>query len=157
VGVPDLVVEDMWLDPPNAGSGQPVTINVRIANRGTGMAWNPENGGGFYTDVYLGRSLTLLSCEFPGYGNVEPIICNSTIPPGEARMFFRHYPNGLPLDGQRLLYIRADVHEANPYGLIPESDECNNVFPSLSQDEFNQQYLPLLSRNLPARYLGSRK
>jgi hypothetical protein len=157
VGVPDLVVEDMWLDPPDAGGGQPVTISVRIANRGTGMAWNPENGGGFYTDVYLGRSLDLLSCGFPGYGDVEPLICNIPIPPDEARTFSRYYPDGLPLNGQQLLYVRADVHEANPYGLVPESNECNNVFPDLDQDKFSRQYLPLLSRNLPFRYLGSRK
>lgn len=134
VGVPDLVVEDVSLDPPDATNGEPATVSVRIANRGTGMAWNPMNGGGFYTDVYvdLNRTRSLLSCQIPEYGDVDPIICSDPIPPGETRTFSREYPNGLLLNGQRLFYVWADVHEANSYGLIPESDECNNVFPVLN-------------------------
>lgn len=151
VGVPDLIVEDMRLDPPDVRSGQPVTISVRIANRGTGMAWNPTNGAGFYTDVYLkvdlNRALNLASCEFPGYGDVDPIICNEPIPPGEIRTFSQSYPNGWPSDGPQSLYVRADVHEANSYGLVPESNECNNVFPRLDSDRISLYYLPLISSN----------
>ncbi|RME46760.1 MAG: hypothetical protein D6791_07475, partial [Chloroflexi bacterium] len=147
VGIPDLVIEDMWLDPPEVRAGEPVTLSVRIANWGTGMAWNPTNGGGFYTDVYVNlatrRMPDLFSCGFPGYGDIEPIVCNDPIPPGEARIFSQVYPDGLPLGAGQRFYVRADVHEANWFGLVPETDECNNLFPALN---VHSSLLPLLLR-----------
>ncbi|MDY7042063.1 MAG: CARDB domain-containing protein, partial [Chloroflexota bacterium] len=154
IGVPDLVIESITTSPETILVGTPVTFTVRIRNQGTGPAWNPNNKGGFYVNVFLDQEPP------PSYpsSSVEPDAwgTSSALYPGQIRDVQLSFP-GFSTTGGHVAYAKVDnyYYPDNPvtwqrFSLVPESDESNNVFGpvgvEMGQGSFNV-YLPLVLRN----------
>ena len=140
VGVPDLVVSDFRVEPadlitPNV----PITFTIVVVNQGTGWAYNPDNYGGFYVDIYTG--------SVPSY----PWVRNSDIgvfdtvpglaPGAEHTLVLKHPGFSEEQIWGRIMAFYAKVDNyADPvteqgritgwtrlWGIVPESNEMNNV------------------------------
>jgi len=150
IGVPDLVVISFTIEPqkPNV----PVTFTVQIANYGTGRAENPASGGGSTLDIFTSP---VESYPWERYGPIWDYI--PPIAPGDNYTHIVTVNN--PFDQEKIqfseqelreaeFYVRVDSHADHPYGLVPESDEMNNIgkSPSPSPDNYDI-YLPLVQRN----------
>ncbi|MGD1994483.1 MAG: hypothetical protein PVI59_14915, partial [Anaerolineae bacterium] len=143
IGVPDLVVRHFAVEPMPPAAGEPLTFTVVIENQGTGPAWNPVNRAGFWIDVF---TATIPSYPFERYGfafkDPPPLM-----PGAEYTQVITHA--GLTLDQLAAVvdgfYVRVDNHAEHAYGLVPESDEWNNVAGPLAIWT-HSTYLPLVLR-----------
>ena len=154
VGVPDLVVADFSVDP-DPGALPPdgpveFTFTITVKNEGTGMAWNPEDCegdpydpvacGGWYLDVF---SAPVASYPYDRNGFVWATLYD--IQPGATRtVVLRHTFTERQRAGIEKFFVKVDNHHLHPYGLVPESDEMNNVWESL-----RRVYLPVVLRRYP--------
>jgi uncharacterized repeat protein (TIGR01451 family) len=126
IGVPDLVVDSLSVEPDPA-SVQPnvpvtFTFTITLMNQGTGMAWDPDDGGGFFVDVF---TAPVASYPFDRrgefYGEVDAIA------PGSKSPSLVVTTPITPGDRGPIFYIKVDNHGRYPYGLVPEFDEMNNL------------------------------
>ncbi|MBC7226320.1 MAG: DUF11 domain-containing protein [Thermoflexales bacterium] len=142
IGVPDLVITDFQVEPTALKPNELVTFTIGIWNRGTGMAWNPDNNGGFWVDVFT-DPVPSYPCESYGFAYAGV----SALAPGGRYTVTLVY-NGFTaqeIQGIREFYARVDNHRQYPYGLVPESDEMNNVAGPLTLRPY-VVYLPLVCR-----------
>jgi uncharacterized repeat protein (TIGR01451 family) len=141
IGVPDLVVDSLSVEP-GPTSVQPnvpvtFTFTITLMNQGTGMALDPDDGGGFFVDVFTapvrswpfergGEFQAEVGAIAPGLKS-PPLVITTPITPSGRNLVF---------------YIKVDNHGRYPYGLVPESGEMNNlgVWPS-------RVLLPIVLRN----------
>ncbi len=142
IGVPDLVITDFQVEPKTLEPHKPVTFTIGIWNRGAGMAWNPDNSGGFWVDVFT-TPVPSYPCESYGFAYAGV----PALAPGSRYTVTLTY-NGFTaqeIQGIREFYARVDNHRMYPYGLVPESDETNNVAGPLVLRPY-EVYLPLVCR-----------
>jgi uncharacterized repeat protein (TIGR01451 family) len=143
IGVPDLVVRHFAVEPVPLVAGAPMTFTVVIENQGTGPAWNPSGLGGFHVDVFT-SAIASYPCEEYGFAFGSP---PALMPGAQYTQVFTHA--GLTLEQLAEIvegfYVRVDNDISHPYGLVPESDEWNNVAGPLSIWS-HSTYLPLVSR-----------
>jgi uncharacterized repeat protein (TIGR01451 family) len=126
IGVPDLVVDSLSVvpDPTSVQPDVPVTFTftITVMNQGTGMAWDPDDKGGFFVDVFtapVASSPYVRDGEFrvpvgvitSGFKS-PPLVVTAPITPGARGPVF---------------YIKVDNHGRYGYGLVPEFDEMNNL------------------------------
>ncbi len=141
IGVPDLVVTDFTFEPSPLHPGQPVTFTVVVKNQGTGVAWNPDNGSGFFVDVF---TTSISSYPFERDGVHWKGVLG--IGPGLQRTVVITHSGFKEEDiGEEIerFYVKVDNHSLYPYGLVPEYNEMNNIYnPSWSY----YAYLPLVFR-----------
>jgi hypothetical protein len=161
LGVPNLVIEDVAVDP-WVWSGQQGFLLITVRNRGTGVACGvhrPDLGcAAFSLDPFLNPAVPPDSYPNEAFGDcfvfVNPIL------PGHsdtAAIFFTHDPI-LPgaVSGYCLASVLNEIWlkvdnwdpEAAPfpevYGLVPESNEYDNVYGPVVQG-YNI-YLPMVLR-----------
>jgi uncharacterized repeat protein (TIGR01451 family) len=137
IGVPDLVVTDFTVEPLPLKPNVPVTFTVTVSNTGTGWALNPDVEAGFWVDVF---TAPVASAPYERYS--EKGIWNgfNPVPPGTEDAVvitltrtYTGLPTGLiQFSEQEILrirefYVKVDNHEDHPYGLVPESNEWNNL------------------------------
>jgi uncharacterized repeat protein (TIGR01451 family) len=142
VGVPDLVVAGFTVEPYPVQPNVPVTFTVVMQNQGAGMAWNPDNDGGFFVDVFPDY--------VPSYPSERYGMCFASphpVAPGDQQTMT------IPFDGftadqlreMEAFYVRVDNYDhSRPYGLVPEYDEGNNVEKLVLRPY--HVYLPLVER-----------
>ncbi len=140
IGVPDLVVTGFSVEPWPLVADEPVTFTVTLKNQGTAPAWIPESPWwASYLDVFVAH---VTSC--PWERDSEKSIWDylPVLDPGEEHTMvitLTRFRDGTPkgpitftqeeIDGILGFYVKLDNSADNHYGLIPESNEMNNVFP----------------------------
>jgi hypothetical protein len=149
IGVPDLIVVDFTVEPIDPlPPDVPVTFTVVLKNVGTGWAWNPDNHGGSFIDIF-GPEIASYPCR-----ELSPIYTDTlTMAPGaELTITLTH-------DGFSEQEIREEIEgfyvkvdnwaDTIPrpwtrlWGLVPEYNEWNNVKGPVSLG-FDNVYLPLV-------------
>jgi uncharacterized repeat protein (TIGR01451 family) len=157
LGVPDLVVESVALSPPAVVAGQKFTATVTLRNEGQGRACNPKAPicGLFAVDVFVDPDTPPLSFPFNGYGDDDAFV--APIEPGmTGTAVFTSLVFGA--DDSRILYFKVDnwdcqvgiplpcIPDYAEHGLVPESDEENNVLGPLAVPDalIYNTYLPVL-------------
>jgi len=144
IGVPDLVVVDCTFEPSPLPPNVPVTFTVVLKNQGTGMAWNPESCRGpvcapFYLDVFIDP---VVSYPYDRDGDFYTTV--GPIEPGTTYTYTLKH-GGFENGQMQKLYVKVDNHDINPYGLVPESVEMNNVALCIDT-ELHHIYLPLVTK-----------
>ena len=132
VGLPDLVIDEMWVMLVFPTPGRPVTFTVVLHNQGTGLAGNPNvpGGGGFWVDLFIDPASAPQS--YPWNGDGDFLAFTVALAPGETREIVFELPDGLK-DQDHQVYAKVDNFrdpELEPWqqnSLVPESDEENNV------------------------------
>ncbi len=161
LGVPDLVIDRVVISPSVVAAGTAFTAEVTIRNTGTGRACNPNRWpctgtndgqpvGGYFIDVYLDPSVPPQSFPFGSDGNAFQTI--TPLDSGEiTTVVFSNL--SFAANQQPVLFFKVDNYactegtcapSSGERGLVPESDEENNVFGPLLVPRF-QVYLPLVS------------
>jgi hypothetical protein len=152
VGVPDLIVTSFTVAPLPLKADTPLTFAVVMKNQGTGMAWNPDVQTGFWIDIF---TAPITSYPFDRYSEIGVYTSVSALAPGATYTLVITRTGSLKpiqfseqaLDALSGFYVKVDNHADNPYGLVPESDEWNNVGPPISaQAGLYFIYLPLVER-----------
>jgi len=150
IGVPDLVVTDFTVEPSPLQPGQPVTFTAVVKNQGTGMAWNPDNQGGFYVDVLVAP---VVSYPFDRYSEKDIYADVPSLASGQTYTVILAYPSGFTqweIEHEiKGFFLKVDNYHLPLYGLVPERDEMNNVegpvYPWLQPEvNANDVYLPLI-------------
>ena len=140
VTVPDLVVTGFTVDPWPLVAYHPVTFTVTLKNQGTGRALNPNvgPGSGSALDVFI---RPVVSCPFERYSEKNIWDYHPELGPGAEYTMVLTLTGPYPTPRERIMftqeeindiqafYIKVDNHAENDYGLIPESNEMNNVLP----------------------------
>jgi len=155
IGVPDLVVLDFTVEPLPLKPDVPVTFTIVLKNQGTGEARNPASGGGFWVDVFIAPAPSY-PCEtysekaiYDGVPVLAPgaeytLVITRTGPferPRKPIQFSREEIQ----DEIEMFYVRVDNDVSHPYGLVPESNEMNNLgMPISPQAGSHYIYLPLV-------------
>jgi hypothetical protein len=136
VGVPDLVVTDSIVEPFPLRPDVPVTFTVVLENQGTGPAWNPNVQGGFWVDVFIAPVASYPFIRYSEKGIYEGV---PALAPGATYTLvitltgpFERIREPIQFNQQELkeiheFYVKVDNHADHPYGLVPESDEMNNL------------------------------
>ena len=147
VGVPDLVVADWGVqpDPKTVQANVPIifTFTITMTNQGTGWAWNPDNEGGFWVDIF-----TAPVVSYPYERDGDFFSESPPVGPGNQRtVVITHEPG---FTEQELLqikvfYAKVDNYFSPDYGLVPESDETNNLGEPFALWLYHV-YLPLVRR-----------
>jgi uncharacterized repeat protein (TIGR01451 family) len=141
IGVPDLVVTSFTVAPMPLEANAPTTFTIVVKNQGTGMAWNPDSEGGFWVDLFI--------APVPSYPSQRYGIDYTGIPPLAPGQQYTatiiHTFSEQQIMEITAFYVRVDNEKAEkPYGLVPESDEMNNLGGPVQP--FNIIYLPLVQR-----------
>jgi len=157
IGVPDLVVVDFSVEPvdplpPNT----PVTFTIVIKNQGSGPAYNPDNQGGFYIDVF---TATVPSYPWTRDSDIYVYAIAFELAPETEKTIVLTHPGFTERqirDRIGAFYVKVDNY-AEPvldgmgriidwtrlWGLVPEYDETNNVggpiYPGI-----NRIYVPIV-------------
>jgi uncharacterized repeat protein (TIGR01451 family) len=141
IGVPDLVVVDFTVTPMPLQAGTPATFTIVIENQGTGMAWNPDNEGGFWVDLFIAPVESYPSQDYGvAFTGVDPLA-----PGQQTTCVITHTFTAQQITDITAFYVRVDNEWAElPYGLVPESDEMNNLGGPVQP--FNYIYLPLVQK-----------
>jgi len=139
IGVPDLVVTDFTVEPLPVVPNVPVTFTIVMKNQGTGWALNPDfqaGKAGSSVDIFTS---TVASCPWDRYGDKDMWDYIPAIAPGVQYTLVMTLTHGFNSNRQRIsfteqdiqsmqgLYVKVDSWGYYPYGLIPESNEMNNV------------------------------
>ncbi len=132
VGLPDLVIDEMWVTPVFPTPGRPVTFTVVLHNQGTGSAENPNvpGGGGFWVDLFIDPDSAPQS--YPWDLDGDFLAFTVALAPGETREIVFELPDGLK-DQDHQVYAKVDnfrdpgLEPWQQNSLVPESDEENNV------------------------------
>jgi len=143
IGVPDLVISDWAVEPWPLQPDVPVTFTVMIENQGTGKALNPDIWGSFYVDVFLSPV-----ASYPYEKNGTCYTISPIIEPQDWRSLAITHSGFSTREIRETwaLYVKADNHKFYPYGLIPESNEMNNLGAPIYLRP-HHIYLPLIRRN----------
>jgi len=151
VGVPDLVVASLDVEPRPVVANVQITFTIVVENRGTGQACDPENngcGGGFWVDIFI-APVPSYPADIYGidYAGAAPIP-----PGGQSTVVITHTFTEQELQEVEDFYAKVDNYdryepsdERPEYGLVPESNEWNNV--SVPVDPWASTYyiyLPLI-------------
>ena len=158
IGVPDLIVADFTVEPIPVRPNQPVTFTIVAENQGTGMAWNPDNGGGFWVDVFIAP---VASYPWERYSKKNIFASVPPLAPGlQYTLVLTHSFRQEVLEKVKPFYAKVDNY-AEPvfndhkeivgwtrfYGIVPECDEMNNlggpIHPQLGPDA-RYIFLPLV-------------
>ena len=163
LGVPDLVIDSVSLSPSGVITvGTKFTATVVIRNEGTGRACNPKavGCGGFNLDVFIDPPTEPPSFGFSdllGYGYLPGERFISSLNAGQTTMVTVTDLSFTPAQSF-ILYFKVDNWNCNDgaqscipagaqHGLVPESDEDNNVFrPAILPIKV---YLPIIVKNSP--------
>jgi hypothetical protein len=157
IGVPDLIITAFEVDPWPLEPDVPTVFTITVRNRGTGWAWNPDNTGGTWVDVFLAPV-----SSYPYERDSEKGIaagCPVLAPGAEFEVVATEVYPWIPdlkgpvvftqeeIDTIDTFYAKVDnyyhpIYYDKPYGLVPEHNERNNVWPALS----SRLYLPLVAR-----------
>jgi uncharacterized repeat protein (TIGR01451 family) len=155
VGIPDLVIDEIRVTPEFPLPNQPVTFTVVVRNQGTGWAWNPNNQGGFYVDLFIDPNPEPQSFPWNGYGDLfEPAF---KLAPGQAQEIVMVHGAGLSAQ-QHTVWAKVDNFLATSggfepwqqYSLVPEADEENNLFwipVKPAEPSMHTIFLPMVLRN----------
>jgi len=144
VGVPDLVVLGFTVEPLPPRPGAPVTFTILLKNVGTGEARNPSlTGGPFWMDIF---TATVPSCPWARYSESDLFLGVPPLAPGEERTFaFTKTFTEQQIRTIEAFYVKVDNYKEGSYGLVPESNEMNNVAgPVYPWPHYT--YLPLVLR-----------
>ena len=164
IGVPDLVVADFTVEPWPLKADVPATFTIVVENQGTGMAWSPDNGSGFYVDVFIAPVPSYPWVRFSekdiwdGVGPLAPgveytLVITQTHSSKEPIQFTEQEMR----EEIEAFYAKADNY-ADPiwnedrtriigwtrlYGIVPEHNEMNNVAGPVDPG-LRRVYLPLV-------------
>jgi uncharacterized repeat protein (TIGR01451 family) len=154
VDAPDLTITNLEVAPWPLEPDVPVVFTITVKNRGreSGWAWNPDNRGGFWVDIFLDP---VSSYPFERYsGRGIAVVSPPLAPDAEIDLVVEEvYPWIEDLKGPIVFneqdvaeitafYAKIDNFEDPAHGLVPEYNEQNNVWPALSK----WLYLPLVAR-----------
>jgi uncharacterized repeat protein (TIGR01451 family) len=150
VGVPDLVVTGINIAPWPLQPSVPTVFTITVENQGTGWAWNPDNLGGFWVDVFFS-----LVASYPFERECEKGIAGAppSLAPGASytQVIASPWYNQAPIlfsesevDRIDTVYVKVDNFRERAYGLVPEYNEMNNV--SLTRDGESASQLGVLYR-----------
>jgi len=161
IGVPDLVVSSFTvepLDPDPLPPGVPVTFTIVVKNQGTGWAYNPDNHGGFYVDVFTD---SVPSYPWQRNSDVDVFDDIDGLAPGAEETVILTHPGFSEGQIRRInaFYVKVDNY-AEPildeygriegwtrlYGIVPEYNEMNNVAGPIYLG-FHRTYLPVVLKN----------
>ncbi len=155
LGVPDLVVESVTFSPSAVTFGTKFTATVVLRNEGAGLARNPKSTTGFFTlDAFIDPDTPPPSYPFLSYAKDFDYV--SPLGPGMTTTV--RFTNLSFLVTQTFtLYFKVDNWKCNDgsnpcipataqHGLVPESDEYNNVLGPVSPLVY-QIYAPVLLKN----------
>jgi uncharacterized repeat protein (TIGR01451 family) len=152
IGVPDLIITGFQVDPWPLEPDVPTVFTVTVRNQGSGWAWNPDNTGGTWVDIFLAPV-----SSYPYERDSEKGIaagCPPLAPGAQLDVVVTEvYPwvselkgpivfTQEEIDAIDIFYAKIDNYYDRPHGLVPEYNERNNVWPGLS----NRLYLPLIAR-----------
>jgi len=151
IGVPDLRVVDFTVDPFPLRPDVPVTFTAVLKNEGTGVAWNPANGGGFFVDVFTAPVPSYPNAGYSQkniWAGVDPLMpgASYTLVMTVTRDFSTGQPTGPiqftqeEIDALEGLYVKVDTDN-----LVPEGDEMNNV---TEPSNVFYTYMPLILKNV---------
>jgi hypothetical protein len=154
LGVPDVVVESVTFSPAAVSPGELFTATVTIRNEGTGRACNPDTFpcGPLSVDVFVDPITPTISFPFDPYWDDFEYV--SQIDPGQARI--ATFTNlSFTTTNDFILYFKVDnwdctlgtpcIPDSAQHGLVPESDEYNNVLMvQVPVALTNKVYLPLI-------------
>jgi uncharacterized repeat protein (TIGR01451 family) len=153
LGVPNLVIEDVILED-SIWDGQPGLLTATVRNIGTGVAcgvWPQYPCAIFFLDLFPNAAKAPSSYSF-----AEDTQCHvqiDSIPPGgafTAHVVFTTTPKeSWPEDESGLcetttlerIWLKVDNWPSPAYGLVPEYDESDNVWPP------PVLYLPVVSKS----------
>ncbi|MCP4544681.1 MAG: DUF11 domain-containing protein, partial [Chloroflexi bacterium] len=126
IGVPDLIVADFSSTPYPLKPNVPITFTIVLKNQGTGIAWNPSGQTGFYVDVFIA---SVNSYPWDRYSEIDVYDISASIAPHTMHTITLTH---LGFSKEELanipgFYAKVDNHEDHLYGLVPESNEMNNV------------------------------
>ena len=153
IGVPDLAVavsyeprDPSLLRAALLSPDLPITFTVVVSNEGTGVALNP------HPDAYLGPTYVDVFASpvssFPYDDSSAPLVYALTddygIGAGAARVYTMVFSDTYPWWEIGAFYAKVDNFWQHDYGLVPESDEGNNVHWAAA---FSNVYMPLVSRH----------
>jgi len=139
IGVPDLVVTEFTVEPSPVEANVPVTFTIVMKNQGTGWALNPDfqtGKAGSSVDIFISP---VASCPWKRYGDKGMWDYIPAIAPGVQYTLVMTLTGGSNSNRQRIsfteeeiqqiqdFYVKVDSFGDCPYGLIPESNEMNNV------------------------------
>jgi len=155
VGIPDLVIDEIWATPGLPTPGRPVTFTVILRNQGTGLAGNPNvpGGGGFWVDLFIDPASAPQS--YPWNGDGDFLVFTAALAPGETREMVFELPAGLK-EQDHQVYVKVDNFrdpDLEPWqqnSLVPESDEENNVASisvAMGEPAENHIFLPVVLNN----------
>jgi hypothetical protein len=151
IGAPDLVVTGINVAPWPLQTNTPTVFTVTVENQGAGWAWNPDNFGGFWVDVFLS-----LVSPYPFDREADKGIAGAPpplAPGGVYTQVIAHpwYSNQAPILFSaeeaatiNTIYVKADNFRGRAYGLVPEYNELNNV--SLTRDGKSVRQMDFLCR-----------
>jgi len=157
LGVPDLIVESVTFSPSTIAAGQKFTATIVVRNEGLGRACNPKSPvcGSFSVDAFIDPPSAPSSFPFSGsYGDAFAYI--SPLNPGLTATV--KIPNlSFTAEQDFILYFKVDNWDCNDgsnpcvpigaqHGLVPESDEYNNVLGPVDVSS-NLIYIPALLKN----------
>ncbi|MBI5567571.1 MAG: hypothetical protein HY870_21910, partial [Chloroflexi bacterium] len=154
VGVPDLIIDSVTLSPPIIVGGTEFTATVIVRNAGTGRACNPNRApcGRFYLDAFIDPAVPPPSFPYDSDG-FPFLIVDSLDPGGIFTVTFEHLH--VTFDQRPILYFKIDNYACprpddcapsfGQRGLVPESNEHNNVFGPVSGSP-QYVYLPLVRK-----------
>jgi hypothetical protein len=144
IGVPDLVVQQFYMEPALLVPNVPVTFTVQLANQGSGTARNPDVAGGrFWLDIFVAP---VSSYPWERYSEKDIYGIVPVLAPGATTWItlthegFSAQEISEEIQG---FYAKVDNHQLNPHGLVPESNEMNNVG-TLTEPIRPACYLPLV-------------
>jgi hypothetical protein len=143
IGVPDLVVTRFTVEPSLPQPDEPVTFTIVLENQGTGTAWNPNNQGGFWLDVFV---TPVASYPYERDGDIYAV--PPVLAAGETYTFTITHLEGFNAKILRQIqafYVKADNYHHPSYGLVPESDEMNNLGDPIILRPY-PVYLPLIAK-----------
>jgi uncharacterized repeat protein (TIGR01451 family) len=162
IGVPDLVVSSFTvepLDPDPLPPGVPVTFTIVVKNQGTGWAYNPDNTGGFYVDVFTD---SVPSYPWQRNSDIDVFAVSDKLAPGAQTTVVLTHP-GFSEEQIRAqikaFYVKVDNyaepvedefgridHWTRLYGIVPEYDEMNNLAGPVYLG-LQHTYLPIVLKN----------
>jgi uncharacterized repeat protein (TIGR01451 family) len=157
IGVPDLVVTSVTVQPVALLPGVPFTFTVVVENQGTGAAIDPQSPASpIRVDIFTG---TVGShpwerySENGIYGEVPPLAA------GAVYTLVLGYEGFSELELEAIdgLYAKVDNAAIHPYGAVPEFDELNNITMALLE-AVKRLYCPRVLRSAgPTAGVGARQ
>ncbi|HLF28746.1 MAG TPA: DUF11 domain-containing protein [Anaerolineae bacterium] len=159
LGVPDLLIENVSLSPGAVVAGELFTATVIIRNEGAGRACNPKVAGcgGFGLDVFIAPDAPPATDAYSSHWDTYAGV-GSLAPGVAATVKIKNLK--FNVGDEFMLYFKADNWDCvtgdpclpsnSPFGLVPESDEYNNVYAVVVPDRSNiRVYLPVVLKRSP--------